>query len=91
MEETEKETSIREYLIDYFMQLGMFSKDAGLVVSSLVNKIGWDFQQRPIEIDKSFHRYAGLNVGVVIQKAKNVAKDWLDKNIPHAWYRPLFD
>ncbi len=83
--------TIKETLEDTLMQLGMFSKDAKKVVELTSPKMTHDHRGRLLDLEKAELEISSTTLQSLLNLVKLTAKLWLDKNVPTAWYRPLFD
>lgn len=80
----------KERLIEMCVARGMFEDQAKQVVELAIIKIdGMDNYKTTW--DRPANEYPDSLYIVMFMIVKDVALEWIDKNIPQAWFRPMFD
>ena len=79
--------TFEEKVKEYFVASGMFDSQANAV-----------FQEMKASTDAMFDRwnddvlgYPDVMLNVILVSARRYALEWIDKNIPQAWFRGCFE
>jgi hypothetical protein len=70
---------------------GMFDTDAEKILAIAIPKIERLTPQYQITWDRPASEYPDVIYPILWMTIKDTAKEWIEKNQPLAWYRPLFD
>lgn len=81
----------REKLKSMLVQKGMFDDEAEAVLAIAIPKIEAATPNYRITWDRPEHEYPEPVLRAMWLHVKQAAKEWITKNAPEAWYRPLFD
>ncbi len=77
--------TVQEYMINRLVQNGMFDTQATKVIEMVKAKNeGFDFWGKEAE------GYPDQLLSVVWFTVKRNALEWIDENLPRAWFRPMF-
>jgi hypothetical protein len=79
--------SIRRHMIDQLMKNGMFLDQASAVVA--LAEAGEPSMEG--RWDQEADHYPAALLVVPWIKVRRYTLEWIDANLPDAWYRPLFD
>ena len=83
------EKTFRQFAIEYMTSNGMFEQHAKEVFGEIQN----DPANDPMigRWNDSVSEYPDIMQNVLAASVKRCAKEWIEKNMPMAWYRPMFD
>ena len=80
----------KEKLIEMCVSRGMFEKQAREVVELAIPKIDKLANGYKTTWDRPSTEYPDVLYGVMFFTVARTALDWIDKNLPEAWFRPMF-
>lgn len=80
----------KERLIEMCVSKGMFESQAKEVVEIAVKKID-NLDNYKTTWDRPASEYPDALYAVMFLTVKDVAIKWIDKNLPKAWFRELFN
>jgi len=81
--------TIREWLVDYCYQRGMFENDANAVVDAMMaDEANESMNGR---WNDKVSDYPRPLLAVLVLSLNRAAVAHIEKNCPKAWYKPLFD
>ncbi len=80
----------KEKFIDMLVNNGMFPEQAKEVMKIAIPEIDKVVPEYRITWDRPWTEYPVSMYAVVFQDVKKHAVTWIDKNLPKAWYRPMF-
>lgn len=81
--------TFRQWAEDYCVQNGMYEKQAKEVVQQLIDHPASEAMAG--RWDSNMDDYSPQMKNVLLLGLKHQALAWIDKNVPKAWYRPMFE
>ncbi len=81
----------REKLEQMLYNMGMFENQAKQVIDEAIpelEKMAGDYK---ITFERPASEYPEMLFNIWFITVKKVAKIWIEKNIPMAWFKPMFD
>jgi hypothetical protein len=82
-------TTVEGYFIEQLCQNGMFPEQAVGVMELARER--FETQSLGIKWKSSYKDYPEVILPVLWVGIQTAALEWIDKNIPKAWFRPMFD
>ena len=81
----------KEKLKKMLVERGMFDNQADAVLEEAIPAIESLTPDYKITWDRPASEYSDAIYNVMWLPLRDAAKDWIAKNTPQAWYRPMFD
>lgn len=82
--------TLREKMEDILIQRGMFSKDATAIMDMVTEGFKWANPLWWSMLNKNLKNCPATCYKPIWNWVKMSAKDWLEENVPGAWYLPKF-
>ncbi len=76
--------TVRDYIVKRFTEMGMSKEQVD-------HAIEYCKQNCETDIDFEAQRYQGFLMSILFATVKGYALDWINKNIPQAWFKPMFE
>ena len=82
--------TIREKLTKMLTENGMFDSQAEEVMKLAEPRIKELVDDYDLDLNRSSDEYPTPIYAVLFLSIKPIALEWIEKNIPLAWYKPMF-
>ena len=79
--------TVRAFMIKFLYERGMFPQQAEAALAPLFSDPDHSMVQR---WDDQIEGYPPQISALMVLAASDAAVDWIDANLPKAWYRPIF-
>tara|TARA_R110002020_G_scaffold408587_1_gene618414 strand:+ start:176 stop:427 length:252 start_codon:yes stop_codon:yes gene_type:complete len=76
--------TVRDYILKRFTEMGMSEEQVNHVIEYCKENCETD-------IDFNAQRYEGFLMSILFTTVKTYALEWISKNIPQAWFKPMFE
>tara|TARA_R110000822_G_C15272224_1_gene489314 strand:+ start:170 stop:412 length:243 start_codon:yes stop_codon:yes gene_type:complete len=76
--------TVRGYIKKRFTGMGMSDEMVAHVIE-------YCKQNCETDIDFEAQRYQGFLMSIVFTTVKTYALEWINKNVPSAWFKPMFE
>ena len=81
----------REKLENMLFNMGLFEEQAKSIIDESIPELEKLTGGYKITFESPANEYPDMLFDVWFITVKKVAKNWIEKNIPMAWFRPMFD
>jgi hypothetical protein len=81
----------REKLEKMLYNMGLFETQASAIIDEAIpelEKLAGDYK---ITFNRPANEYPDMLFNIWFITVKEVAKNWIEKNIPNAWFKPMFN
>jgi hypothetical protein len=80
----------REKLEGMLVNNGMFESQAKEVIDLAIPELNNLVEDYQITFDRPANEYPSVFYSILLLAIKPIALKWIEKNVPMAWYKPLF-
>ena len=82
--------TVKEKLIQMLVSRGMFENQAKEVIELSIPKLNKEVEGYTITFDSPSNHYPDNLYVIWLRFIRPIALEWIDKNFPQAWFRPMF-
>lgn len=82
--------NVEQKFIKMLMNKGMFESQAKEVMLVAKPKINVLIEDYNITWESPSHQYPDVVFNVLFMDVENTALQWIEDNVPMAWYKPMF-
>lgn len=83
--------TVKQKLESMLIQRGMFESQAESVMEKAIPELNSIVKDYNIRFDSSSSEYPEVIYSILFMSVKKVALEWIEENVPMAWYKPMFE
>lgn len=80
----------RQRFEEILTEMGVFEEQASAIMDKAIPIVNEQLPNYRITWDRPSEEYPDAFYSVVFITVKRAALEWIDENIPQAWFRPMF-